>query len=63
VRSGTSGKRIMVGVIGLAHPSTVPSPVPITVDNTFANADCTARPSSAHGLTAPLAALLGYLRA
>jgi len=55
----------MVGVIGLAHPSTVPSPVPIAVDNTFANEDCTVRPqpSSANGLTAPLAALLGYLRA
>lgn len=62
-QAGTSGKRIMVGVIGLAHPSTVPSPVPIAVDNTFANEDCTARPSSAHSLTAPLAALLGYLRA
>jgi hypothetical protein len=59
-QAGTSGKRIMVGVIGLANPATVVTSVPIAVSHAFANEDCTERPntSAASSLAAPLAALL-----
>jgi Cu/Zn superoxide dismutase len=42
---GTSGKRILIGIIGTANTTTVPPVVPITVDNKYENLPCVTSPS------------------
>ncbi|ELR24078.1 superoxide dismutase [cu-zn], putative [Acanthamoeba castellanii str. Neff] len=47
-QAGTAGKRLLIGVIGVANTATLPpAQVPITVDNKYENLPCVTSPSPA----------------
>jgi hypothetical protein len=60
---GTAGKRLLIGVIGVANTATLPpAQVPITVDNKYENLPCVTSPSPAPKPPSTLTTLHAHAR-
>jgi len=60
-QDGNAGPGLLVGIIGVANPKTVPPTVPVAVNNNFASIDCSHWTDAHPGLTA--AVIMGWILA